>query len=286
MRRPVVVLSLLAAACSARVEPTNPYDPATPPDRQARAVVRGALAAPTLASPGGLTVFLRANHQIVKQVQTAGDGAFLLDEIVPGSYAVEAAPQGFVPVTIPVALAPGQDLELGALTLTPLLGVDAAIVTGQVTLESRTFHGGTLIEAVGRGFTAITDSSGAFRHELSEGTYDLRMTHEAFTTVEVNALAVSRGEQRTLAPVQLAGNPATIEATCWPSCRREGRGRSRTRSSRSRERSTPGSPTRTATSSSPEWGSSTRRLRPASGRWRTRRRSCSGRCRTSAASSW
>ena len=211
MRRTVLVLSLLAAACSSGVQPTNPYDPATPPDRQAKAVVRGALAAPTLASPGGLTVFLRANHQIVKQVQTAADGAFLVDAIVPGSYAVEAAPQGFVPVGIPVTLAPGQELELGTLTLTPLLGVDAAIITGRVTLDSRTFHGGTLVEAVGRAFTAITDSSGAFRLEVSEGTYDLRMTHEAFKTIEVNALVVSRGEQRALAPVQLAGDPARIE---------------------------------------------------------------------------
>jgi hypothetical protein len=210
MRRHVVAASLLVVACSAEVEPTNPYDLATPPDRQAKAIVRGALEAPTLGSPAGLTVFLRANHQIVKQVQTAGDGAFLVEAIVPGAYAVEAAPQGFVPVVIPVTLAPGQDLDLGTLTLAPLLGVDAATLSGTVTLQGQSAHGGILVEVVGRAFTALTDSSGAFQLEVPEGTYQLRMTYPSFVFATVSDVVVGRGETRVLDPVVLAGNPATV----------------------------------------------------------------------------
>jgi hypothetical protein len=202
------LIAALAVSCSTSVTPTNPYDPATPPDQQAKAQLRGTI---LVSGAGGLadaTVFLRQNGRIVRQTATASDGAFLFDAVVPGTYVFEVSPTGYVPVSMQLVVHPGDDLQIGDIGLTPAAAASA--LEGTATLAGEVEHGGTLVEAVGRAYTAVTNSQGQFRLDVAEGTYTLRMSHEGFLPVTVQDVTVTRGETRVLEPVALAANPGTI----------------------------------------------------------------------------
>lgn len=205
-----LLVSAALAACSARVDPQNPFDPATPDTGKAPATVRGKLHAASIADPTGLAVALKQNNAQVQLQTTAAEGAFVFSKITPGVYSIEASVAGFVPLTLPLALAAGTDLDLGVVELTELSGASASVVGGVVTLTGQTDHSGTLVEAVGRAFTAVTDSSGAWRLELVAGTYTLRFSHKDYVTTTASNVVLATGEQKQVAPFALLSNPATL----------------------------------------------------------------------------
>lgn len=210
MRLRAAVLFAALTACSTSVEPTNPYDPATPLERQAKARVRGLIAAPTLPSASGLPLSLASGGQVAREERTGSTGSFVFDALTPGSYTLSCAPTGFVAFSLALQLKQGEELDLGTLQLTPLSGSDASALLGRVTLENQADHGGTLVEAVGRGFTAVTDSAGNFRLQVVEGTYDLRVSRPGYIGQELLAVTVARGAERVLDAMTLLGNPARL----------------------------------------------------------------------------
>ena len=208
MRHLLVLIALSLAACSSSVAPTNPYDPATPAEQQTKGRLQGTLFLAGAGPAVDVTVFLRQDGSIVRQTATASDGAFLLDAVVPGSYSLEVSPTGFVPLSFPVVVKPGEVLEMGRVGLTAATA--SSVIEGTATLAGEVDHGGTLVEAVGRAYTAVTNSLGEFHLEVAEGTYTLRLSHKDFVTLTIDGVAVIRGEARNLDPVSLAANPATI----------------------------------------------------------------------------
>ncbi|MGI5864800.1 MAG: carboxypeptidase regulatory-like domain-containing protein, partial [Myxococcales bacterium] len=204
----LVALVTLLAACSSEPGRTNPFDPEAALDLQAKAKIRGTLELQGSASSGGVDVHLRQQGKIIQSRSTAADGTFLFDSLVPGSYVVESAPAGYLPLSATVAVGPGDDLDLGVLSLSPVAAESA--IEGEVTLESATDHAGTLVEVVGRPFAAVTTSTGAFRLEVTDGTFTLRFTHESFVTEELKDIVVGRGEVKKLERFSLRTNPATI----------------------------------------------------------------------------
>jgi hypothetical protein len=211
--RDFIAAAVLAAlaSCSTEVPATNPYDPATPLDSQAKAAVRGVVVAtPTLPTSAGLAVTLAQAAGAAREVSTGTAGAFLFENLTPGSYLLTCAPTGFVSFTVAVTLVQGQVLDLGTIPLSPLSGADASAFTGRVTLEAGADLGGTLVEAAGRGFTTVTDSAGNYRLQVVAGTYDLRFSRAGFVTQAAPGQVVARGEARALGTVTLLANPARL----------------------------------------------------------------------------
>src|SRR6266550_3799936 len=87
-----LALLACASACTSKVQPSNPYDPETPSQQQAKAGIRGSIVAPTLPSPKGLDVVLTANNKSVATVQTADDGAFVFVAPLPANYLLRCGP--------------------------------------------------------------------------------------------------------------------------------------------------------------------------------------------------
>lgn len=206
----LIVVAAILAACSPSVDPTNPYDPETPPELQAKATVRGTLTTTVLASAEGLPVALRAGGVIGSQVSTGPGGSFVFGQLVPGAYQVETQATGFMSQSIAVTLSAGDDLDLGEIALVPLGGASAATLIGTVTLEGRADGSGTLVEALGKSFTALTDGSGGFRLTVIPGDYSLRFSHADFLPVTTSAFTVTAGEEYAITETQLLSNPATV----------------------------------------------------------------------------
>lgn len=134
---PVLMLSLLLAAHSALAEP-----PANA--GLGLATVTGVIADDTGSPIPGVTVTAtRSGEQSTQTVAvTEGDGRFKIADLRPGAYQVEAAIDGFQPVSTSVKLTTSQTLDV-AFKLVPAFGetvevVGAAVRTGEVAiLESR-----------------------------------------------------------------------------------------------------------------------------------------------------
>jgi carboxypeptidase family protein len=210
MRRLFLVLAALAAGCSSSVAPTNPYDPATPPALQAKATVRGALTSALLPSDEGLAVTLRAGGAVVVSTVTTAGGAFVIPALVPGTYQLEASPTGFVPVSLAVSLAPGQDLDVGPLVLVPLSGDQASALTGTASLGPGLDASGIVVTAVGRGFSTVTGPDGSWRLTVIAGSYTLSFGHPGYSAASLPAVTVTAGQVLAVGDVTLSINPARL----------------------------------------------------------------------------
>jgi hypothetical protein len=204
------VAAVLCLGCATKVDSTNPFDPGTPAGTQAKGHLRGTLQAPSLTDPSGLTLSLAANNKVLRTVQTTAGGAFTLDEIVPGSYLLEAAIETFLPLSLPVNVKAGEDVDLGTVRLTLQPGADQVTVLGLATLANAADSSGILVEVVGRSFTALTGSTGAYQLLLPAGTYTLRFSHKDFVTTSLSNVVIAKGASQTLAAVALPSNPATV----------------------------------------------------------------------------
>ncbi|MBS2022813.1 MAG: carboxypeptidase regulatory-like domain-containing protein, partial [Deltaproteobacteria bacterium] len=205
----LAVLSL-SLACTTQLDRSNPYDPNAPDNVKAKATLRGKVAAASLTDLSGLTLSLTQNNVSVQQQTTDDGGAFVFQSLIPGAYSLTGSIAGFVPLNLPVTLAIGADVDLGTVTLSEQTGSNASTVQGTVTLTGATDHSGTLVEAVGRAFTTVTDSSGAWRLQLVAGTYTLRFTHVNYVTTTASNVVVAEGQTKIVDAFALLSNPATL----------------------------------------------------------------------------
>ena len=129
MRLRLLAVAAALAGCTTSVPPTNPYDPATPPDHQAKAALRGTLQTPLFASKAGFQVGLRRAGVPMSPTLAEADGSFVFDQLVPGDYSLEPSPAGFTPLSIPVRLAPGQDLDVGAICIEDFRNDENELIT-------------------------------------------------------------------------------------------------------------------------------------------------------------
>jgi carboxypeptidase family protein/fibronectin type III domain protein len=223
MRRLPLLVLAAALACTTEVAPQNPYDPATPPPLQAKARVTGSVQTGAGAPLAQLDVYLRQNGQLLRSFTTDAAGAFVFDALTPGSYAVEAQAPGFAPVSVPLALAPGAEIDVGALRMTPLGGVDsgflrgtarlgkvAAVPGGPVEEDPAADNGGILIEAVDTPYAAVTTSSGDYELALPPGRHALRVSHPNYVAQTLTDLQVDLGVVSGVVVVVLATNPAKV----------------------------------------------------------------------------
>ncbi|MBS2021906.1 MAG: carboxypeptidase regulatory-like domain-containing protein, partial [Deltaproteobacteria bacterium] len=205
-----MLVAATMVACATQVDRSNPYDPNAPSSTQAKATIHGTLAAASLTDLSNLSLSLVQNNQPTQQVQTKTGGEFVFSDVTPGSYALSASVAGFLPLDLPLAVGIGSTLELGTVTLQEQSGNNASLFTGQVTLTGQTDSSGTLVEAVGRAFTTVTDSSGAWRLTLVAGTYTLRFSHANFQTTTASNVVIGQGETKQLDTLVLLSNPATV----------------------------------------------------------------------------
>ncbi len=226
MRRVPLLVLAAALACTTEVAPKNPYDPATPLALQAKARITGTVETVAAAPFEGLRVYLRHNGELGGSFVTDQTGAFVFDGLTPGSYSVEAQAAGFAPVSMPITLGAGADVDVGTITLAPLGGVDtgalhgfaklgkvAAVPGGPVEEDPAADNGGILVEAVGTPFAAVTTSSGEYQLALPPGTHKLRISKPSYVARELSDLQVTLGVTSTMVVVILATNPAKVSGS-------------------------------------------------------------------------
>lgn len=211
LKRACAAFLLFSAACSTSVDPTNAYDPGTPTGQKAKAHVHGTIVSAALTPPLSVQVALSTNNAPYAQATTAADGSFSFAELPPGSYALQASPDGFVPLTLPLTLQPGDQVELGKVTLTAQSGQQLATLTGKATLGSAPDSSGILIATVERAFSTQSDSSGNWSMQVTQGTYTVRFSHKDFLATSVSNVTVQQGVTMTLDPVGLLLNPAKVK---------------------------------------------------------------------------
>ncbi|MCM2335029.1 MAG: carboxypeptidase-like regulatory domain-containing protein, partial [Anaeromyxobacteraceae bacterium] len=222
-RRLAPLVLAAAAACATEVTPVNPYDPATPLPLQAKARVGGTVETGAGAPFAGLQIYLRQNGQLIDDFTTDANGAFVFTALVPGTYTVEAQASGFAPLSMPLVLAPGADIDVGSLSLAPLGGVDTGFLRGSALLgkvaalpgappepDPAADNGGILVEAVGTPYAAVTTSSGDYSLALPPGRHSLRISKPSYVAQTLDDQVVTLGVASQVVVVVLATNPAKV----------------------------------------------------------------------------
>jgi len=226
MRRLPLLVLATALACTSEVTPQNPFDPATPLALQAKARVAGAVE--TGAGPyAGLDVYLRQNGALVRSFTTDPAGAFVFDSLTPGGYAVEVQAPGFATVTVPLSLAAGAEVDVGALSLVPSGGASTGSLSGSAVLGRKSVapgggfepdpaadNGGILVESIDTPYAAVTTSTGEYELALPPGLHRLRVSHPNYIAQELPDQLVTLGQVSPVTVVVvLATNPAKVTGT-------------------------------------------------------------------------
>jgi uncharacterized protein YjbI with pentapeptide repeats len=222
---PLLVLALLLAlgACS-EVAPTNPYDPSTPEAQQAKGLVRGrvVLAAPYTAEvfEGSVVTLSRAATPESTAFETtpapegdAPEAAFTVVDVPAGLYWLRVQLTGFARMERLIEVTRGGEADVG--TLSPDADVRSAL-QGVARLDGPGVeqHEGIVVTALGTPFAALTAADGAFRMELSEGTFTLRASHAGYTSAERAGVTVAAGGVTPLdEPLTLVAAPGAVHLT-------------------------------------------------------------------------
>lgn len=215
----------LASAC-ADVPASNPFDPATPAAQQQRGRVVGAVRLPAGFGADRLTDGLARlyaadspampAYEAAVEVDAEGErvaGRFTFGGVEPGLYRVAVQVRGFRGEPRAIALGIGAALDVGVLDLQPS---EDAVIQGAALLagDAVADHGGTLIEALGTPYTALTAADGAFRLDLPPGTYTLRAGHAGYAPVERADVEARAGDVALLdPPLTLDGAPGRLVGT-------------------------------------------------------------------------
>ncbi|MEW5848955.1 MAG: carboxypeptidase regulatory-like domain-containing protein [Myxococcota bacterium] len=133
---------------------------------------------------------------------TDATGAWTIPGVPPGLHNVLATRAGYDDARLNgIYLPPGQDVNVGTLTLTRRRGV----VRGVATLEGQTDHSGVVVTLLNTTFQTSTDSGGVYEFRVPLGNYDgvsASRTHFATTSV-VGTITVTESGTATVAAVQL-----------------------------------------------------------------------------------
>ncbi|HEY2029763.1 MAG TPA: carboxypeptidase-like regulatory domain-containing protein [Myxococcales bacterium] len=159
-------------------------------------------AAPVVGSIAGNAKFLDATAHAGIRVAVRGTdhvattdnaGAFLIESVAPGSYAVEASASGYVTATTVVQVNEGARAQ-AALTLSREAATTGAI-SGRVTRSgAATGNAGIAIALLGTSWSASAADDGGFRIDgIAPGTYALQFSAPGFTNFVVSSVTVTAG---------------------------------------------------------------------------------------------
>jgi alpha-tubulin suppressor-like RCC1 family protein len=167
-------------------------------------LLRGGLSGQVALEDGGDATQVEASIPGLSPVTVDSDGAFAIDEILPGNHTLTLSTSGgaYVSHVQPVTILAGQTLVLPAVVLSRAKGA----VTGIITLEDETNHSGVSVTlSGGEGqFQAITNGLGSIElNNIPTGDYQLTVEKDDFVTHTVPTLSVNEGETLDIGSVEL-----------------------------------------------------------------------------------
>ncbi len=214
--------------CDADVASTNPYDPNTPPDKQARASLTGTVLGqprdggdPTVLE--GATVSIEsASGSDTDTLDTPAEGTFEFEDLIPGRVTLEVSHAQYIRQVREVTLEPGENRIL-QIVLDPLpdeVTEDVGHLTGiaqksgELALDPLLQdHSGIVVEVEDTGVRTVTNTLGEFDLFLNAGSYHLIFTARNYNLTRRNDMAVIAGEinaELVEAPVVLDANPGSV----------------------------------------------------------------------------
>lgn len=221
----VLLVALVPFGCG--VVADNPFDPAAPVDRQARAQLIGTVVGgPEGTTPlTGAVVTLDGESAVAASpLATAGDGTFLFDNLAPGRWKLSVThPQHRRRVVELVLLAGAVERPRIELEQIP---VDDRVSQGRISgrvhrsgelsrPENERDHSGILVEVESTGIRTVTAADGSFDLFLQPGAYNVIFTTRHYNLARRNDVAVHAGETTELpdSPVVLDSNPGSVSGS-------------------------------------------------------------------------
>lgn len=210
MRRTAALLAFAALVACGAPDHSNPFDPATPPALQARAVLVGRVTleptGATTPSPAGVTVSVLG----LPDVTTAADGSWRVEQVPAGTYTVRASKD----VTWQDAVAGGIVVTLddgGKEVAVPdlHLAVARGSVSGTVQLEGEPAGAwdGVAVTLSGVPGAVYTDAGGRFLLAgvpVIQGSYALTASRRGWQAHAASPVNVALGQETAVPPFQLA----------------------------------------------------------------------------------
>ena len=137
-------------------------------------------------------------------------GRFLLDDVLPGAWRLEASLLGFADISVRVALAPGEDYDAGRLVFAPASESDFGAIVGQVRWSGAPADGcaGTGVRLKDAPFATATAADGSFRLAAPAGSHVVQFVRPGFTAPDA-PVTVATGVDTPL-DAQLAAEPGAI----------------------------------------------------------------------------
>src|SRR5438552_2989088 len=115
VRGPVRLVVVFLLGCTTQVDPSNPFDPGTPPGQQAPGKVIGKTDTAVLGG-GGQAVKLYGALGSELSATAGSDGAFVFSDLKPDAYYAELRVTGFQTLLRPgIRVEAGQTVDLGTL---------------------------------------------------------------------------------------------------------------------------------------------------------------------------
>lgn len=195
-------LMLTLAACQEPgVSPSPPPLP-TPTDPSGPARVEGTVSLEDTTNAGGVQVSLVGTEL---RATTNAAGAFVLEEVPPGTYELTAARTGYTQARQSLSVDAEDSVEV-SLALLRARGR----VSGVLQLEGVTDVSGVAVALEGTTTTATTDAQGRFAMEgVPTGSYVLKVSRDGYPVLR-QPVEVTEGHD-TLVTLQLGRNRGRIE---------------------------------------------------------------------------
>lgn len=207
---PLVLVSLILAACSGKGEgdPAVPDATPTAPPPDVPAQIEGSVRLEGRADSSGVQVFIPGSSYLS---MTDGDGRFSLESVRPGSFSILAQYPGYSTSKLgDVQIPPSRTLNVITLESAVLHKAQADIspggqelfgrILGRVTLArddgpSVSSPAGTTVEVVGTPMRTFCDAEGAFYlWNLSPGRYELLAYRDGYAEAGVIAVIGTEAE--------------------------------------------------------------------------------------------
>lgn len=226
----LIATSTIGLVTSACVPATNPFDPDTPADLQAKAGVRGRAAFPVvdgyLRPAQGIVVALESTEDPTTRFEFTTDqetqGAFLFRDVTPGAYILRATANGYVARTNEIQLQAGEERDVGTIELG--LSTDTAAVSGSVIIAEN-FASNARVALVradpdgscpaGNGappaFVTLADAAGTFSFSsVPEGTYQAWVLDPSYTPSSSEVFTITAENDVVVAPITVQKSSALL----------------------------------------------------------------------------